>query len=228
MKISDYSSEEIASRLSLSIMNFEKNKEYLENFPYIKKGEFAFVAQFCVGDQTIYGLYPSCLTVTNEILNKWGYSKDVLFSLAGDNAAKLFPSKIEKIDDYQYTITNSMGFNGAAALFYDTDSVIEQLQQICDGLADYDESSHLVIYPMSSNSLCVSIPKHNDELQSTDLTQINQQVVEAEKIFGYEINSLGQQVLGLDLQNEALKTAEEQVFSVALLDENTYMKERLK
>lgn len=228
MKISDYSSEEIAARLSLSIMNFEKNKDYLDNFPYIKKGEFAFVAQFCVGDQTVYGLYPSCLTVTNEILDKWGYSKDVLFSLAGDNAAKLFPSKIEKIDDYQYTITNSMGFNGAAALFYDTDSVIEQLQQICDGLADYDESSHLVVYPMSSNSLCVSIPKRNDELQYTDLAQINQQIVEAGENFGDEIYSLGQQVLGLDLQNETLKTAENQVFPAALLDENTYMKERSK
>lgn len=228
MKISDYSSEEIAARLSLSIMNFEKNKDYLDNFPYIKKGEFAFVAQFCVGDQTVYGLYPSCLTVTNEILDKWGYSKDVLFSLAGDNAAKLFPSKIEKIDDYQYTITNSMGFNGAAALFYDTDSVIEQLQQICDDLADYDESSNLVVYPMSSNSLCVSIPKRNDELIYTDLTQINQQIAEAGENFGDEIYSLGQQVLGLDLQNETLKTAENQVFSAALLDENTYMKERSK
>lgn len=228
MKISDYSSEEIASRLSVSIVNYEKNKEYLENFPYIRKGDFAFVTQFCVGDQTINGLYPSCLTVTNEILDKWGYSKEVLFSLAEDNAAKLYPSKIEKIEDYQYTITNSLGFNGAAALFYDSETVMEQLRQICNNLPECDKESDIVVYPMSSNSLCVTIPKRNDELQYIDLEQINQQLEDVKKSFGEESFSLGQQVLGLDLNKEMLKTADYQEFPVNLMAENLYMKERMK
>lgn len=104
MEIANMTSDEIASRLMLTVMNYEENKENITDFPYIRKGKFALVAQLCVGEKNDAGQYTACLTVTDSMIKQWGFQKNVLFEIAADNSRTLFPSICEplgKISGYR-------------------------------------------------------------------------------------------------------------------------------
>ena len=60
------------------------------------------------------------ITFTNELLDKYGVSKEELHKAAMENSEKIFPAKYYKMNDLVpfKVLTNEMGCLGAAALFY--------------------------------------------------------------------------------------------------------------
>lgn len=196
MNITDYSPQEIASRLMLSIMNYEKNKSYLEKYPHVVKGEYAFAVNFCVGNKNEEGLYSSYLTVNHEILEKWGYSEEVLFSQAIDNSAKLLPASVNRIDDTTYCITNRLAYNGAASLFYDSNLVMDELKRIGAGMEGFSSGANVVLYPCSDNGVVVYFP--DDSISPKELMEAHQE------LFGEYISDVSSQELGNVLGTEAV------------------------
>ena len=60
------------------------------------------------------------IKITNELLDKYGVSKEELHKAAMQNSEKIFPAKYYKTNDLVpfNILTNEIGYLGAAALFY--------------------------------------------------------------------------------------------------------------
>lgn len=146
MNTSQCDSEELDARLILSVLGYEKNKDKLIEFPYIQYGEMALLAQICVGEKE-NGKYPSCISVTKEMLERWGLSESELFEKACENSKKLMPGVLRPLDEYAeitedllrpdgnvapnvFVLTNALHFNGAATLFYQPDILISLGEQL--------------------------------------------------------------------------------------------------
>lgn len=176
MKIADMTVEDLSERLLIAVINYEESADRLLNFPYVRKGSFAVLTQLCVGDKNLSGHYSACLTVTNDMLNGWGISKNDLFQMASENSVKQFPAVLLPITDFLpehenifleesfdiskvYVLSNDTFFNGAVALFYP-----DMVKQLMNTL----QSEKIYIMPSSINHM-YCVPEGNgislDELK---------------------------------------------------------------
>lgn len=134
-KVSDYTMEELSNRLVLCVCNYEANESSLINFPIVRKGGLALYVQVATPDsQIIDGMYVSWLNVTNDRMNAWGITKDVLFEIASSSSKKLLSVDItRKSDNYDFVvINNKFSYIGSSALFYEGS---EMLDGICEDLS---------------------------------------------------------------------------------------------
>ena len=160
MRVSDLDIENIASRLIVTVGNYNINKDDLISYPYVVKGDIVILCDLCIGEKNKDGLYTSCLTVTNELLNKWNINKEMLFSLAVSNGKEIMKPFVEELGlvtdnefgmNFNYVITNKYHFNGASSVFYDY-KLIEQIGE------------NVLLVPASSNEIYAStIPDDNKE-----------------------------------------------------------------
>lgn len=146
MNISKKEAEEFKERLVLSVINYRENASKLQDFPFCQRGEFAILAQFCVGEKNDAGQYTACLTVTKDMMEKWNLTEDALFEIACKNSKKIFPGEIKRLEDFNgvsmdlradsiiapevFVFTNQQHFNGAATLFYQPDLLSDLCGQI--------------------------------------------------------------------------------------------------
>ena len=173
MQTDNMTSEELSSRLMITVINYEENKDKLDDFPYIQKGSFAILMQLCVGEKNDKGHYTVCLNITNSMLDKWGLDKETLFEIAADNSKKLLPVMYQTVENYLdvdvydslpkiaeeidisniVVLTNKMHFNGAATMFYDTD--------VLNDIAAYLKSERVILLPSSVNQIyCIPYDKN--------------------------------------------------------------------
>lgn len=170
MKIADMTMEDLSERLILSVINYNESAERLLNFPHIRKGSFAVLTQLCMGDKNINGMYTTCLTVTNDMLNGWNIGKDDLFAMASANSQKLFPVISEPIanilssegvrkfleDDFDISnvmvLSNESFYNGAAALFYESDALDRIAKELNSGKVYILASSVNHMYCIPANA----------------------------------------------------------------------------
>lgn len=165
MKISDLNAEELTSRLILAVINYKENEDKIGGYPFVKKGNFAILTQLCVGEKNDVGQYTACLTVTNDLLEQWGLSKEQLFDIAADNSKKMFPSDVQPLTNYTeksllkvnvelpddmslndvIVLTNQQHFNGAATLFYEPG--------ILHDIAKEKNVNQLVLMPSGVNQI---------------------------------------------------------------------------
>lgn len=210
MEIANMTSDEIASRLMLTVMNYEENKENITDFPYIRKGKFALVTQLCVGEKNDAGQYTACLTVTDSMIKQWGFQKNVLFEIAADNSRTLFPSICEPLEKYLDTdhlkdhamlpdgvvipnvmvLTNEYHFNGAATMFYDPEKLNEAATKL--------SCKKLALMPSSVNQIYCIPQKGNDDL--TAFQELYQKFAEA---LGKE-NMLSEDILTYDAKTRTI------------------------
>lgn len=181
MEIKNYSSQELAERLILTTINYLENEDKLDDFPYIQKGNFALLAQLCLGEKNEYGDFTACITVTNSMLNKWGIEKNIMFEIAADNSKKLFPVSYERMNDYLekrmnddifelphefnikdiIVLTNEKHFNGAATIFYEPDI----LEVICKEI----DNEKMILMPSSVNQIYCMPYKDDEQLQDLQM-----------------------------------------------------------
>ena len=51
MKISEMTTNDLAERLIIEVINYEESADRIFNFPFIRKGSFAILPQLCIGDK---------------------------------------------------------------------------------------------------------------------------------------------------------------------------------
>ncbi|MGN0242921.1 MAG: DUF5688 family protein [Lachnospiraceae bacterium] len=123
--------EKLKNHITIRLVNYEKNKELLQNAPYQDFLDFAITYRIMV-KQDEEGVYSTL--ITNELWEKWNISLAVLHETAMNNMTKDFPSKVCKLSDLLsgmagteenfpddsdiYILTNSIGINGASCICY--------------------------------------------------------------------------------------------------------------
>lgn len=120
----------IENKIVYRVIHYEKNRELLENVPYVRFLDLAIT--FCVLlEVTEHGT--ATMMVRNEHLEMWNVSKEVLYENACRNTEKLLPYSFQTMnavveeltgmpvyeeDDVLYVLTNCIRSFGAAAMLY--------------------------------------------------------------------------------------------------------------
>lgn len=121
--------EAVKEQIILRLVNYDKNKEILEDCPHIRFHDLAVTFRWLAYQDEI-GI--STALISNKELERWGISIDRLYEDAVLNSERLFPVHISKLKDLMaskgvfaeegefelYLITNEPGINGATCILY--------------------------------------------------------------------------------------------------------------
>lgn len=147
--------EEISERLFCKLINYEKNKDFLEQVPYQRWQDLAAVFYY---QPDCLQLQDMAVMVRNEFLNSWGVSAARVASDAWYNSVSKYPPVFQKltdaIDDIMYEELGEEDPEGFACLFQDKEEETE-------------EPSPLYILTNSSRcmgSVCICYPGELDKI----------------------------------------------------------------
>ena len=101
--ISDY--EQMKSKLSMEVVSAEKNAELLESIPHERMEDMAVVYRFVL-DQTDSG--NGTILVTNQLLDQYGITKELLRADAMENASEIRPSEIRGMSEVMSELAPGM------------------------------------------------------------------------------------------------------------------------
>lgn len=122
--------ENIRGRVIYRLVNYEKNKEILEDCPHIRLYDLAVTFRWVA---RIDDVGVSTSLITNKQVKEWGVSVDDLVLAARQNTPRLFPAQIIDMEEMlagmvsfilypstipMYILTNKQELNGASALLY--------------------------------------------------------------------------------------------------------------
>lgn len=182
----------VEDRIIYRLINYDKNKEILEDCPYIRLDDLAVTFRWLAhSDET--GI--SSALVSNKEMEAWNITPGDLLCAAQRNTPKFFPVSIHKIEEAiqllseeksdlgdivpMYILTNDKGVNGASCLLYD--HVIEDFAE--------DKQCGLYILPSSIHELII-IPEtevEDPDILSTIVRDANNTVVELGDILSYSV-----------------------------------------
>ena len=122
--------ENIRGRVIYRLVNYEKNKEILEDCPHIRLYDLAVTFRWVA---RIDDVGVSTSLITNKQVKEWGVSVNDLVLAARQNTPRLFPTQIIDMEEMlagmvsfilypstipMYILTNKQELNGASALLY--------------------------------------------------------------------------------------------------------------
>lgn len=122
--------ENIRGRVIYRLVNYEKNKELLEDCPHRRLHDLAVTFRWVA---RIDDVGVSTSLITNKQVKEWGVSVNDLVLAARQNTPRLFPAKIIDMEEMlagmvsfilypsaipMYILTNEQELNGASALLY--------------------------------------------------------------------------------------------------------------
>lgn len=121
--------ETVQRQIILRLVNYEKNREILEDCPYIPFYDLAITFRWLAHWDEI-GI--STALITNAEMEQWGVDVDQLYTDAISNTMRIFPADIfdlKKLVDQKrlstrkhgielFVLTNTSGLNGATSILY--------------------------------------------------------------------------------------------------------------
>lgn len=122
--------ENIRGKVIYRLVNYEKNKEILEDCPHIRLYDLAVTFRWVA---RIDDVGVSTSLITNKQVKEWGVSVNDLVLAARQNTPRLFPAQIIDMEEMlagmvsfilypstipMYILTNKQELNGASALLY--------------------------------------------------------------------------------------------------------------
>lgn len=186
----------IEDSVFLKVINYEKNREKLDNCPYIRFFDLAICFRYLVkiDDNGI-----ASAIISNSDLKKWEITMEELYQIALPNTRRLFPPIIKSMDevlpdvmeylddgadiDKLHILTNQQGVNGANGILY-TDLIRDFAKE---------RNSDVYILPSSVHELVLLCAGSEEKEHLSELIkQVNKYIVtEAEylsdNVFIYDL-----------------------------------------
>lgn len=148
----------VKDKLSLKLINREKNKEIMKLCPYKEYLDFILIVNININVFNSVG----AVKVTNDILKAWNKSFEDIFEIALNSTipvvksmVELFGFSEEDVNDFIYVITNKDSYFGSAAMLFNNN---EPLIKIADKF-----NSDLYVFPCSVHEVIV-IPIVDDNI----------------------------------------------------------------
>jgi len=121
--------EAVRPQIIMRLVNYDKNKEILQDCPYMRFHDLAISFRWLAHQDEI-GI--STALISNKEMERWGISLEQLYEDAVVNTERIFPAQISRLKDVMsskgmmtedgefdlYLITNSQGINGATCILY--------------------------------------------------------------------------------------------------------------
>lgn len=131
--------EKAKSRIFFKIINYEKNKELLEQVPHIKTMDLAIVF-YCACDSDVWGM--GTILIRNDYLQPWGISSSQLFEAARKNTQDVQGYEVKSLSDVIRELIEKHATE-------DTKDVVEAMT------ASFDESNcTMPMYVLTSRTKC--------------------------------------------------------------------------
>lgn len=160
--------DNIKDKLSLRLINAEKNKEVMKSYPYKEFLDLALIININVGNNGV-------VKVDNNLLNRWNKSFDEVFEIALNSTKPVVKSVAEilgepDIEDIVYIITNENSCFGSATILYNDNEPLKELAEKFD--------NDLYVFPSSVHEIIVTpvISDDSDYLHSM-VKNINNTIV---------------------------------------------------
>lgn len=187
--LADYS--KARQNLYVSAINFESNKEMLQNMPYEKHGDIALIVRAEVpelGSESGIASYK----INNDMLKQYGVSEEQLIKDALQNSSKIRPARfvnmnqmlqdmlpgMEELPDIgMHILTNVQKLDGAAAMFYP--DIMDEIERQMGG--------KVTIIPSSVHEVIV-IPADASQSEkefAEMIAEVNKTEVAVQEILGY-------------------------------------------
>lgn len=183
--------EKVRNRICYKIVNFERNKELLEQIPYIKILDLAitFFVSMEISEDGI-----SSTLIRDSFLDAWNTNVDEIWKIAQENTPRLFAPdtmnmnqalcklfcKDQILDDSieMYVVTNRERINGASAILYN--GLLKQLA--------LKLNMDFYIIPSSIHEV-ILLPYEEGERQKLEeiVEQVNDKEVSDEEILSYRV-----------------------------------------
>ncbi len=181
-KYTDLSKENLRDCLFLKLVNYEKNKELLEDCPYVAFFDLAIVFRFLVRKDED-GI--ASAMIKNKDMEAWNMTVEELYEMGKKNTLRLFKPSLNSLksvlnkmfdgmvknDSYSLQVlTNETGVNGAIYMTYE------------DLLRKYADEIQRDLYILPSSIHEVLLMPYTDELSKEELSgmvrDINEYVVD--------------------------------------------------
>ena len=148
----------VKDKLSLKLINREKNKKIMKLCPYKEYLDFILIVNINVNVFNSVGT----VKVTNDILKAWNKSFEDIFEIALNSTIPVIKSMVElfglseeDVNDFIYVITNKDSYFGSAAmLFNNNEPLIKIAEKFNSDLYVFPCSVHeVVVIPAIDNNI---------------------------------------------------------------------------
>ena len=172
--------EAVREQIIMRLVNYDKNKEILEDCPYIRFHDLAITFRWLAYQDEI-GI--STALISNKEMERWGISLDRLYEDAIVNSERLFPVQISKLKELMaskgifseegefelYLITNEQGINGATCILY---------RDVLSGIARlYKKSFYLLPSSIHEMMICFEDDQISEKMLLSLVKEANHMVV---------------------------------------------------
>lgn len=172
--------EAVKEQIIMRLVNYDKNKEILEDCPHIRFHDLAVTFRWLAYQDEI-GI--STALISNKEMERWGISLDKLYEDALENSERLFPVQISKLKDLMaskgilseegefelYLITNEQGINGATCILYR--NVLKEIAR------SYKRSFYLLPSSIHEMMICFEDDQISEEMLLSLVKEANHLVV---------------------------------------------------
>ena len=175
-------------RIVMQLISYDKNVKKLSGIPYIKYLDFAIIFQ--IYTEVSYPEYGT-ITITDELMNKWGVSTEALIRAVLKNTPSLMPYSLLNMAEYikskcpeyaklmndvttddipVYILTNQRKINGATSILYP--GILSSLSKKLGGnLLLIPSSIHeFLVMPLDAGVETSGLSEFIREVNATQLT----------------------------------------------------------
>ena len=182
----------VRDRIFHKIINYEKNRQLLEDVPYFKWCDLAVVFYYAVEEKS---MGRASILIHNNHLAMWDQTINALYQIAQSNMRRCMPGlllpmyklveemtgvKFSQTDGVRmYVLTNQAKLNGASAMLYS-----DKVKELADKL-----HSDLIILPSSVHEVLI-LPDDNEQkydFYRQMVEEVNTTQVEPEEILSYNL-----------------------------------------
>lgn len=188
---------QVRGKVAYRLVNFEANREMLQEIPYIPFLNLAKVFYVALSSEK-YG--DGSILIQNRHMKFWGVTTEELDEIASQNTPKLFQAEVIDLEDVvkeimqsestefgiseedrMYVVTNRARHYGAAVMCYP--SIIKEFakQKECDLLIIPSSIHELIILPYKKNQVYIK-----NMVKEVNATQVAPEEVLSDSVYVYQ------------------------------------------
>ncbi len=126
---------QVKQRIAYKLINYDKNKELLEDIPFIKYLDLAIVFYCIVMDERIGN---ASILIHNKHCTMWGVTLEEVYAIAKENTPRLLPSELRNMEDVIRQII-SEDLQGDYQSSFKTDVKGEQIESSEEWIENADQ-----------------------------------------------------------------------------------------